>query len=265
LWTTALGRQTLDLESTSLSALVRRLHGDTVLWAGTHAVSARTLEGCMVRNCVFVQQEFMQADLPSEDSETMNLSAQLEAMPFKTNSVDGVVLHHALEVTDDARVALREVTRVLVPGGRLIICGFNPYSTIGLRRLYARKFDDSLSRHRIYSPMRLFDWLLLLGFELDVKPVYCGYGLQFKSMVETLNMPWLGKLEPSLDRIFARIPSALPFGSLIIISAVKQAVPMKPQRFSKNVRRARPSVAYPSVAPIKSVAPSKYGVSKIGC
>ncbi|HEY8908056.1 MAG TPA: methyltransferase domain-containing protein, partial [Rhodoferax sp.] len=50
------------------------------------------------------------------------------ALPFPANSLDLLVLPHTLELTADPHGALREVERVLVPEGRVVICGLNPVS-----------------------------------------------------------------------------------------------------------------------------------------
>ena len=68
---------------------------------------------------------------------------------------------------------------MLAPGGRIIIVGFNPISLFGLRRGYAKCIDDDLSQRRFINPIRLFDWLELLGLSLEVKPEYLEYGLPF--------------------------------------------------------------------------------------
>ena len=169
--------------------------------------------------------------------------AELEALPFKSNSIDGVVLHHALETTQDPRIALREVTRVLAPGGRVIICGFNPLSLVGVRRLYARLLEDALSDQRLVNPLRLFDWLTLLGYELDCKPLYTGIGLPFKRLQEKVDLPKLERWERS-----ANPRATLPFGSLLVVSARKQSVSVRPQWRGLKERRRLAPVAYPSVS-----------------
>ena len=44
-----------------------------------------------------------------------------EALPFKNASLDLVVLPHTLELSFDPHATLREVERVLVPEGRVVI------------------------------------------------------------------------------------------------------------------------------------------------
>ena len=57
-----------------------------------------------------------------------------DCLPFPSNSIDGLVLHHVLELGADPRAVLREVQRGLQPGGRVIICGFNSLSFWGVLR-----------------------------------------------------------------------------------------------------------------------------------
>ncbi len=53
-WTSPTGQHVLALERLLLADHIRRFHGDTVLWAGTHSPSAICLSRCMVRNPVFL-------------------------------------------------------------------------------------------------------------------------------------------------------------------------------------------------------------------
>lgn len=52
------------------------------------------------------------------------LWAEPEALPFPNASLDLVVLPHTLELSVDPHMALREVERVLVPEGRVVIAGY---------------------------------------------------------------------------------------------------------------------------------------------
>src|SRR5882672_5382345 len=92
-----------------------------------------------------------------------------EELPFAANSIDLVVLPHILEFAEEPHQVLREVDRVLVPEGQVVITGFNPASLWGLRqsltRLGARPFLPR-SGHFIALP-RIKDWLQLLSFEVN--------------------------------------------------------------------------------------------------
>jgi SAM-dependent methyltransferase len=102
------------------------------------------------------------------------------ALPFAEQSLDLVVLPHTLEMHTDPHETLREVERVLVPEGRVVITGFNPMSLWGFKQ-GRETFYRRLGAHTDFIPLegemiglrRLKDWLRLLGFEIELG----GFGL----------------------------------------------------------------------------------------
>lgn len=121
------------------------------------------------------------ASLPGETSApggaAIALHCDFDALPFDSNSLDLVVLPHALEHARDPHLALREVERVLVPEGRVVIVGFNPTSLWGLRQQlgrWRRRLAPG-TPHGLFLPdggdllryRRLRDWLRLLSFEVE--------------------------------------------------------------------------------------------------
>ncbi|GAA5234794.1 class I SAM-dependent methyltransferase [Verticiella sediminum] len=92
--------------------------------------------------------------------------ATLEDLPLETQSVDLLTLPHALEYARDPHRVLREAERVLMPEGRLVITGFNPWSLWTLRHRLSRR-DWLPECDRLLSIPRLKDWLKLLSFDLD--------------------------------------------------------------------------------------------------
>ncbi|WP_151445725.1 class I SAM-dependent methyltransferase [Lacisediminimonas profundi] len=90
-------------------------------------------------------------------------------LPFATQSLDLVLLPHVLEFAAEPHQVLREVERVLIPEGQLIITGFNPASMWGLRQLAGRVSGAHflpLDGEFISVP-RLKDWLKLLNMEVN--------------------------------------------------------------------------------------------------
>ena len=59
-------------------------------------------------------------------------------LPFASQSLDLVVLPHVLEFAPEPHQVLREVERVLIPEGQVIVCGFNPASLWGVRQVAGR-------------------------------------------------------------------------------------------------------------------------------
>ena len=90
-------------------------------------------------------------------------------LPFASQSLDLVVLPHVLEFVAEPHQVLREVERVLIPEGQLIVCGFNPASLWGARQAAGRLTGAHfLPRDgEFISISRMKDWLQLLNMEVD--------------------------------------------------------------------------------------------------
>ena len=56
----------------------------------------------------------------SDGEKTRILALDVTAIPFKDRSFDRIIINHVLEHVPDDRLAMRELFRVLKPGGRLI-------------------------------------------------------------------------------------------------------------------------------------------------
>ena len=109
-----------------------------------------------------------------------DLVTDFSALPFEENSLDLVVLPHSLELNIDPHATLREVERVLVPEGKVVICCLNPASLWGLRQRRAHVYRR-LGFGELYLPdagdfigyWRLRDWLRLLSFEVETSSFGC--------------------------------------------------------------------------------------------
>ena len=157
---------------------------------------------------------------PSTKVKNGGLVAQAEAIPLAGESVDMVVLHHALDYSEHPHQLLREADRVLIAGGHLLIIGFNPFSTWGVRHKFGRRAGKSPWQSNLLSSMRLSDWLKLLDFKIE--QVHYGlYSLPINSSKFIRYSSFLGKLAQRLN---------WPTGGIYVISAKKQALPMTPIR-----------------------------------
>ena len=159
--------------------------------------------------------------------EPIALHCEFDALPFPDNSIDLVVLPHALELARDPHHTLREVERVLVPEGRVVIAGFNPASLWGLRQRAGRiKHGLGVGRHGgLYLPRagefigywRLRDWLRLLGFEVEAGRFGC-WRPPFESQQWLDRFAWM-------DRVGDRWWPVL--GSVYFVVAVKRVRGMR--------------------------------------
>jgi len=135
------------------------------------------------------------------------LHCDFDALPFPNQSLDLVVLPHALELSRDPHLTLREVERVLVPEGRVMILGFNPASMWGLRQRLgrARAAVGLGGRSALFLPRageflgywRLRDWLRLLSFEVEggrfgcFRPPYASASwLERSAWIEAVGERW---------------------------------------------------------------------------
>lgn len=90
----------------------------------------------------------------------VNVLCEYEKLPFATDSIDLLVLPHSLELSNNPHAILREVDRLLVPEGHLIIIGFNPWTAWGVWQ-----WGRFRKNYPFYTSGRVKDWLSLLGFE----------------------------------------------------------------------------------------------------
>lgn len=161
-----------------------------------------------------------------DDARATNLSpliADYRQLPLASESVDLVVLHHALDFSSTPHQLLREAQRVLIPRGYLVIVGFNPWSGFGLVRNFARLFSrHAIWRHQSLRLGRLLDWLQLLDLEAD--EVQRGfYRPPLKHPGALRRLQWLDRWGKKLH---------LPGGAFYCVLACKDvagAIPVKPR------------------------------------
>lgn len=99
--------------------------------------------------------------------------SDLHYLPFAGNSIDLVVMPHTLEFDANPHQVLREVERVLVPEGHVIVTGFNPFSLWGAKRKLSRQEALPPWRGAYLSVPRLKDWFSLLGLEMQAGAFGC--------------------------------------------------------------------------------------------
>lgn len=177
----------------------------------------------------------------------LSVLAEYEALPFPSQSLDLVVLPHTLELAADAHQTLREVERVLVPEGKVIVTGFNPASLWGLqlrREHLAHRFGWATDRpsslpvlpedSELLGWRRLRDWLRLLGFEVEGGSHGC-YRPPLRTQV------WLDRWDwaETAGRRWWPV-----FGGMYMMVAAKR---VRGMRLVGKLKRARAAPAAPAV------------------
>ena len=160
------GQYVLDWEQLQLDTAVVDIFGYHALQLGMPDIDALRENRMPLRFCAANQVPVAPSSTGHPKIAVIN---RYEELPFATHSIDLVVMPHILEFTDDPHQVLREVERVLVPEGHVVITGFNPASLWGVRQYLTRLgASPYLPREgRFLSLPRIKDWLKLLSFDVE--------------------------------------------------------------------------------------------------
>jgi SAM-dependent methyltransferase len=192
----------------------------------------------------FAQPLQSDAGLPASAAAavTASLLCDAHALPFGPDTLDLVLLPHTLELSADPHAVLREVARVMVPEGRVLISGINPASLWGMHTWSRRipglqKLPPMPDDHNLIGYGRLRDWLKLLGLELQSASFGC-----FRPAMRSDT--WLTRWD-WMDRVG---PTAWPvLGGVYFVEAVKKVASVHklaaPWKATAPSTAARPAVA----------------------
>jgi SAM-dependent methyltransferase len=139
-----------------LSTQLKRQFGYFSLQIGTPYSLSEAFDKCPI-SC--------KTSIAEQVSDGGQLIADWENLPIRDDAVDLVVLAHSLELIKDPYALLREVERVLIADGRVIILGFEPQNA--WRGRWFGKHRVGLHQLNFYGAGRLVDWLQALGFEIE--------------------------------------------------------------------------------------------------
>ncbi|MCP4696226.1 MAG: class I SAM-dependent methyltransferase [Gammaproteobacteria bacterium] len=154
-----LGHRLLREEAAVLSRILPQLFGYHLIQVGC-AGKGRLLESSRISRRYLLSPIAVSSHIPC-----YHILGDAEALPIPADCLDVAVLAHVLEFQENPHQVLREVERVLIPEGHVVLIGFNPFSLWGVRRLMARRKSPPWCGQFLTS-LRLKDWLALLGFDL---------------------------------------------------------------------------------------------------
>lgn len=151
-----LGEALLAAETAVAGQLLERVFGFVALTVGSWWPTEPFLQTCAIRRQLRL------------DNRGGDLVTPLDNLALASDSVDAVILPHTLEFVASPQRLLREVERVLVGEGHVLVLGFNPWSSWSLRRRFREQ--EFPEKGRPLTCRRLIDWLTLLGFEVVASP-----------------------------------------------------------------------------------------------
>lgn len=188
-----LGQLLAKAEREALDSLLPDLFGYYLVQLGRHGENL--CENSRISSCLVLDEEAHAGT---------GLLADNAALPFAAESVDVVVLPHSLEFHPDPHAILREVDRILIPEGHVVILNFNPLSLWGLARLLAGWRRQIPWRGQYYTRTRLRDWLSLLGFDyVGGQPLFFRPPLQHEKTMQKLE--FMERLGPRIMPLFAGV------------------------------------------------------------
>jgi SAM-dependent methyltransferase len=92
---------------------------------------------------------------------------EYDALPIASDTIDVAVVPHLLDFVEEPHQLLRELERVIIPDGKVIISGINPLSLYGGRELSRRLLHKKSNVQRMVGLSRIKDWMMLLGFSIE--------------------------------------------------------------------------------------------------
>lgn len=156
------GQQFLGQENKLLAPVVAKLFGYHLLQLSSNK-NASLFHSSKIKHCIKLAPVAQLGTTVIAD----------EHLPFAHESLDVVIAHHVLECSDQPYTLLKELSRVVLPSGYLVLAGFNPISLLGLKASYQRISKRGLWRNPLLSSQRLRDYLNLLDF--SVESIQYGY------------------------------------------------------------------------------------------
>lgn len=215
---TPLGQRLLNEETAVLQQILPNLFGYHLLQIGNIG------QGCLFESSLIRHPCILNDLIDHPIQKFSNVYGLADALPFAQDSIDVVLLPHILEFAENPHDVLREVERVLIPEGYVVILGFNPFSFWGLRSQLGGRTAPWCGN--FVSLLRLKDWLSLLGFQV-LQQHTLFFALPF-------NNDSLKKYTVILEKLALRWASNL--GAVYVVLAKKRVAhltPMKPKWLAK--------------------------------
>jgi ubiquinone/menaquinone biosynthesis C-methylase UbiE len=211
------GQRLLDLEEEILKEFLEDKFGYYALQINT--IGRNLLKKSRMKHHVMI------------DGKNKNIVCSSKHMPFDSDSIDLTISQHFLEKNHDVSEFFNELYRITIPGGRIIIFSFNPFSFAGFRNLtyFDRKFPwntQFISMRNVQSKLKDCGFTIEHGKILDYQPLFSD------------NSYFSKNLEEAGERWFPL------FGNIYFISAKKEVPGVTPLRPKWN--KIKPSKAVTS-------------------
>lgn len=165
-WESSLGQIFLQEEAAVVKEMVSTLFGYHLLLLGELLFSKCISESPISHKVCIHPEEIL-------SNHCSVLTTRYDKLPILADSIDVAYLAHCLEFVNNPHEVLREIFRVLIPEGYVLISTFNPWSLWGIWRYLVRFIKRAPWDGHSITLTRLKDWLALLGFDVIKVSSYC--------------------------------------------------------------------------------------------
>ena len=234
-----LNQKRQQLISESLKSHLSQIFGYHALLYSPLAKSICGQELC-IKHQIIIDQLINQ----TIENEKLSFVCRYEELPISSDCIDLAILPNILQNSPNPHQVLREVERVLIPEGVVVLIGRNPFSWLGIKSIFIRWSKKKESLLTDISKRRVVDWLGLLGFETEKQ---LNISVSNQALLNSTNNTWLKKISELFCRCFC---------SYYIIIASKKVSTLTPIRPSwRSNKQLVPSrVTEPNVrAKVKSM------------
>lgn len=220
-----LGRRVFALERKLLAEALSQVFGWQLLQIGEWGQASQLMESARTQRRVLVTAAQSTPEQSTPEQPALAIRSRLDSLGIASDSIDAVLLPHTLEFEPSPHEVLREVARVLLADGQLIVLGFRPFSSWGLRHMLAAQGVPP-GTERYLSEHRVRDWLQLLGFEV------------IESRRYLFTLPF-GAAEPRTQRFMENAGSKLwpLFAGAYMLRARKRLytlTPIRPRKWTRT-------------------------------
>jgi len=156
-----LGEYLLQAERQTLAKLLQQHYGKHALLIGVPQ------QEVLLESTVIACHNILSPLIHSKDKASY-IEGDLHELPILTGSMDLVILPHTLEFIDNPRQLLAEACRIIKPEGLIVVCGFNPLSWWGVKKIFANNHTIPWSGN-FFPAGKIKNWLKLADFEMEIQ------------------------------------------------------------------------------------------------
>jgi SAM-dependent methyltransferase len=224
-----LGKALMEEEQACLEEKAASIFGYHLVQIGSPSSGFEPLRRSPARNRVIVH---------AEAASGVDIAADHRFLPLASDTIDGVILPHTLDFSPDPHQLVREVERVLIPEGKVVLSGFNPWSHWGIGRVFRKGSGQMPWCSHFFSLKRVQDWFTLMGFDLE-EVTYLHYRPPLHNLAVMQRLAFM-------EGLGRRVWPVL--GGVYVLQAVKRTATMTPIRLNRwrMKKRVIPAAAEPT-------------------